>query len=352
MHGFRKTSRCASVSLGTAPGPQDRVPFRNSTHARSSPCLLAFATIIRIRAAAGAIVLFLALAPTGLGQVGQVPFGPAAFDDFFDEMIPPLTDQERQRLSSIPISAREERQLGQRAIELMLRSLEQQKISVVRKGTEVEYLRALIRVIQPQLKQAKRYRDWSVYLVDAPATEARCFPGGHLVFYRGLLDLVENEAALVGVVAHELSHLERGHMLLHLRAWKDAQDRLTQARNGFPPQEMFRDAMRLARVLGRPFRPEDEAEADRDAVTWTFRAGYDPREFPRLFLRLRQHPVRAALPLPRFLQSHPIPAERHRDTLQLAKTLLAEDPQAPCYVGQLNLQQRIPRDRKRFPEAD
>ena len=105
-------------------------------------------------------------------------------------------------------------------------------------------------------------------------------------------------------------------------------------------------------MLGQPFRPEDEAEADRDAVNWTFRAGYDPREFPQLFLRLQQDPVRAKLPLPRFLQSHPIPAERYRDTLQLATALLAEDPQAPCYVGRRNLQQRIPRDRKRFPDSD
>ncbi len=305
-----------------------------------------------IRATVGVIVFCFALSPSDFGLVAQVPFAPQTFDDFFDELLPPLTDQERQRLASIPVSVREEQQLGQQAVEFLLRSFEQQNVSVERKGRDVEYLRALIRVIQPQLKQAKRYRDWNVYVVDSPVTEARCFPGGHLVFYRGLLDLVENEAALVGVVAHELSHLERGHMLLRLRAWKDAQERLTHAENGLPPQAMFRDAMRLARVLGQPFRPEDEAEADRDAVNWTFRAGYDPREFPQLFLRLQQNPVRATLPLPRFLQSHPIPAERHRDTLRLATTLLAEDPQAPCYVGRRNLQQRIPRDRKRFPETD
>ena len=201
------------------------------------------------RAAVGVIALWFALSSSDLG-LAQVPFPPQTFDDFFDELLPPLTDQERQRLASIPISVREERQLGQQAIEFLLRSFEQQNVSVERKGKDVEYLSALIRVIQPQLKQAKRYRDWNVYVVDSPVTEARCFPGGHLVFYRGLLDHVENEAALVGVVAHELSHLERGHMLLRLRAWKDAQDRLTHAQNGFPTQVMFRDAMRLCASAG------------------------------------------------------------------------------------------------------
>ena len=34
------------------------------------------------------------------------------------------------------------------------------------------------------------------------------------------------------------------------------------------------------------FRPEDEAEADRDGAAWAYRAGYDPREMAALFYTL------------------------------------------------------------------
>ena len=44
----------------------------------------------------------------------------------------------------------------------------------------------------------------------------------------------------------------------------------------------------MMRLLSRPFRPEDESEADRDGAAWAYRAGYDPREMAALFERLHQ----------------------------------------------------------------
>ena len=40
-------------------------------------------------------------------------------------------------------------------------------------------------------------------------------PGGTLIFFRGILDFAGSEAALVGVIGHELSHLDHGHQLNH-----------------------------------------------------------------------------------------------------------------------------------------
>jgi predicted Zn-dependent protease len=271
------------------------------------------------------------------------------FDRFFDQMLPPLTEQERERLAAIPISLREERQLGRQALELLLRDLRQKKIKIVRRGKDVQYLQSLIRTVQPQMKQARRYHDWEVCVVNSDITEARCFPGGYLVFFRGLLDCVESEAALVSVIAHELSHLDRGHALIQLRAWKQSEQAFTAGPRGDDMRELMGQGMMVARTLGRPFRPEDEAQADRDAVLWTFQAGYDPRELAELFHRLQRRVGKQPRWLPGFLRSHPFPEQRYRDTLQQARQLIAAQPQAECYVGRPNLKQRVPRDRKRFP---
>lgn len=284
----------------------------------------------------------------GTGWAQQLPPW-QEFDSFFEQMLPRLTEQERERLAAIPVSVQEERQLGRQALELLLQELQQRDTKVLRRGKEVDYLKGLLHVVQPQMQQPQRYRNWEIYLVDSPFTEARCFPGGFLVFYRGLLDFAESEAALVGVVAHELSHLDRGHALLTLRIWKQTQQQWTANPQRIDPQQWMGQGMLLARTLGRPFRPEDEAQADRDAVLWTFRAGYDPRELAELFLRLQRRDEKLTPPLPSFLRSHPVAAERYRDTLQQARQLLAQQPGAECYVGRPNLAQRIPRDRKRFP---
>ena len=243
-------------------------------------------------------------------------------DRFFDQMLPPLSDQERERLAAIPISLREERQLGRQALELLLQQLQQQKIDVVRRGKDAEYLQALVRTVQPRMRQAQRYREWEIYVVDSPITEARSFPGGYLVFFRGLLDFAESEAALVGVIAHELSHLDRGHALVQLQAWKASQQKLTMGPQAFDAQGLIGQGMMMARALGRPFRPEDEAQADRDAVLWTFQTGYDPRELAELFHRLQRQVGKQPPWLPSFLRSHPVPEQRYRDTLQQARQLL------------------------------
>ena len=84
---------------------------------------------------------------------------------------------------------------------------------MIRRGKDVTYLRELVASIQPLLVNRQRYPTIQVLLADSPQIDARSFPGGSLVFCRGLLDSAGSEAALVGIIAHELVHLDRGHVL-------------------------------------------------------------------------------------------------------------------------------------------
>jgi predicted Zn-dependent protease len=106
----------------------------------------------------------------------------------------------------------------------------------------------------------------------------------------------------------------------------------------------------LLQVWTRPFRPELEAEADRDGARWAYAAGYDPRETARLFLKLRDRGKDLPAALPSFLQSHPAAEGRHRAIMELYDQLQQEKPQQKLYIGKENLRRRVPRAQQEFKE--
>src|ERR1043165_3296935 len=52
---------------------------------------------------------------------------------------------------------------------------------------------------------------WEYNLVNDPAANAWCMPGGKIVVYTGLLPISQNEAALAVVLGHEIAHAVLSH---------------------------------------------------------------------------------------------------------------------------------------------
>jgi predicted Zn-dependent protease len=166
------------------------------------------------------------------------------------------------------------------------------------------------------------------------------------VVFRGLLDFAGSEAAIVGVLGHELSHLDRQHQLQSIRRMKYASQAFSQER--FSPEQFFSTGAVLMKGFMRPFRPEHESEADADGIRWAYELGYDPREFAAVFKRLYERDgEQNAVP---FLQTHPFRMDRYRDGMQQARELVEADESRTLYLGRRNLNERIPRDVKRFDE--
>ena len=142
----------------------------------------------------------------------------------------------------------EEEQFGEQALDQFLADLRRQNIRVVSRGKDVEHLRKLVALIRPQMQHADRYRSITVLVADTPETDARCFPGGILVLFRGLLEESQNEDALVGVIGHELSHIDHGHQLRYLKSMKLAQRTFT---SGMPadPRSMMNNTMLMTEHL-------------------------------------------------------------------------------------------------------
>jgi predicted Zn-dependent protease len=279
---------------------------------------------------------------------GAFPF--ANPEQFFNQFLGEESDEERRALAKVDVTLPEERKFGDAAAQQYLDELRRQGIAVTDRGPEVEYLQRLVETIRPQMENATRYRRITIYFADAPQTDARSFPGGTLVFYRGMLDFAENEAALIGVVGHELSHLDRGHQLLMLRRAKLAQSTFT-GRRGFSPEQFLTTAAVMMRSFARPFRPEDEAEADGDGARWAYRAGYDPREMAKLFLAMHRREAEKAPDLtPVFFRTHPFHMDRFRAVDDLYDELQTKEPKKDLYLGKTNLERRMARSEKKFPE--
>jgi predicted Zn-dependent protease len=298
-------------------------------------------------------------------QGGDQPGGGALWDPqkfdpqkFMEQLLGEETEADKQRLAEVQIARQEEKQLGDRALKMFLASLQRQRVQVRSRGREVRYLQRLVEELKPHMRRSDRYREFRVLLAETPRSDARCFPGGTLVIFRGMLDAVQSEAALVCVLGHELSHIDHGHQLRHLKSWKLAQQTMEPQRQ-VDLQQVMDNAMFVARTFARPFRPEHEREADLDAVTWAYRLGYDPLEFAKLFLRWERRDRRLGRDavkrqMPQFLRTHPYHRDRYQAVVrrvdQLKRSEPRGDPHEDLYVGRTNLLRRIPRSQREYDE--
>jgi predicted Zn-dependent protease len=268
----------------------------------------------------------------------------------FDWLFGEETEEDRKALAAIEVSAKEERQMGEAAVQAYLSQLRQQGIRVISRGPEVGYLRDLVRTIHPLMQDRQRYPVITVYLAQSSRCDARSFPGGILVFFRGLLESAQSEAALIGIVGHELSHLDRGHHLRRVRRLRLLERTFSGQPGEFSPERFFSSSRIMFRTFTQPFQPDDEAEADRDGARWAYQAGYDPREMAELLLRLGKRDWKQPFPIPSFLRTHPVAQDRHRTILQLYEKLQQAEPKEELYIGRENLRRRVARHRRRFGE--
>jgi predicted Zn-dependent protease len=279
-------------------------------------------------------------------DIGKLPFAnpQQMFERFFGED----SEADREALRKIDISIDDERRLGAQILEAGLAALKRERIAVDAKGRDVEYIQSLVETVSPFMTNRDRYPKIRVLVARSSRCDARSCPGGTLIFFEGLLAAAKSEAALIGVVGHELSHLDRGHQLLPLKRMKLMEQTFQK---GFDPDAFFRDGPWMTKLMSRPFRPEDERDADRDGVAWSFAAGYDPREMARLFQRqgAKGKADDEQIVWPSFFRTHPYDHERHQAILKQFAQLRRQEPKKKLFIGETNLAER--RSRKQM-EAD
>lgn len=254
-------------------------------------------------------------------------------------MFSELSPAQMAELEKVPISKREETEFGNQVLKNYETTVRSQNQSLTRDGDEVKYLSKLVGDMQPNMTNAKRYPQIDIVLVDTETIDAYSIPGGHLVFTSGLMKNVQSEAELVGVICHELSHLDRGHQLLPLKQSKRTNTMMD-----------FRSSMQWLATMAKPFRPEFETQADADAVKWMLAKGYDARELARLLIRWDARQDQQAgwtKMIPSFARSHP--DSGRRATVVLDSVDRARIKTEKLIIGKENLARRIPHSESKLP---
>jgi len=155
---------------------------------------------------------------------------------------------------------------------------------------------------------------WEFHLIESDQVNAWCMPGGKVAFYTGILPICEDEGGVAVVMGHEVAHAVAGHGGERMSQGLVTQlggVALSEALSSKPQQtrELWMTAFAVGAQYGAllPYSRLHESEADEMGLIFMAMAGYDPREAPDFWGRMRE----AGGPQPpEFMSTHPADESR------------------------------------------
>jgi predicted Zn-dependent protease len=158
-------------------------------------------------------------------------------------------------------------------------------------------------------------------LADTQTVNAFALPGGQIFITRALVDLLQTEGELAGVLGHEIGHVVGRHSAEQLAKSQLIQGLAGAASVGLydPQNPESASAAQMAQLVGAmitmKYGREDELQSDRLGVRFLSDAGYDPRALIRVMEVLES--ASGGARQPEFMSTHPDPGNRI-ETIQQA----------------------------------
>lgn len=159
---------------------------------------------------------------------------------------------------------------------------------------------------------------WEYTLIDDPAINAFCMPGGKIGVYTGLLPVAQTEEGLAVVMGHEVAHAiaqhsnERMSQQMFAQLGTSVVDQAVQTNSALTKQ-LLMTSVGLGAQYGilLPYGRTQESEADRLGLIFMARAGYNPEAAIPFWQRMAV--AGGGARTPEFLSTHPNPDTRIRD---------------------------------------
>ncbi len=160
--------------------------------------------------------------------------------------------------------------------------------------------------------------EYEFYIVDNPSPNAFALPGGKIFFHTGMLQLMDSEAELAGVLAHEIAHSVLSHSYKRL-----GESALTATATNFISSMAGREAGTVARIgdglLSRKFSRGKEKQSDILGLRVLDAAGYSADGLYNVMAKLKQLQGDSNK-VASLLSSHPASEERMRYLEELIQT--------------------------------
>ncbi len=161
---------------------------------------------------------------------------------------------------------------------------------------------------------------WKVQVLDSPVVNALAIPGGYVYLTRGILAYMNSEAAMVGILGHEIGHITARHSVQQISRAQLAGIGLGVGSIVVPEVRPFGDLLQTGvGVWFRKFSRDDERESDTLGVRYSLAAGYDPTAMAAFFDVLDRMGERSGNDMPGWLSTHPDPEDRKGHILQLVQ---------------------------------
>ncbi len=167
------------------------------------------------------------------------------------------------------------------------------------------------------------YRDRFAYQVtvinDDRTLNAFCTPGGYIYVYTGLLRYLENEAAIAGVLAHEIAHAEERHGTEHMTQALGLSTALSLAdiENESKLTQIAATSASLVATLANS--RADESEADTRAFEYMRTTRFWPGGIKLFFEKMILEQGRGSTIFETWLSTHPAPEERVESINEMLK---------------------------------
>jgi predicted Zn-dependent protease len=171
------------------------------------------------------------------------------------------------------------------------------------------YVRGLCKAL---VDKAKNFpTNYRVFVLDSATVNAFTTPGFIFVF-RGILDATDDEAALAGVLAHEIGHSLAHHVgKSQTRAVKDETQVAKLKASNSKLSRMLGKLLESGNPVGQlAFSRENEAQADRLGVHIAFDAGYDPRGLVSVFQKFESMSPSSRKSWDLMARTHPFSIDR------------------------------------------
>lgn len=208
-------------------------------------------------------------------------------------------------------------------------------------GPAADYVRTVGQGVAIQSGLSANRNDFTVTLLNSPVNNAFALPGGYIYCTRQLMALMNNEAELAGVLAHELGHTAARHsQQRQRRATRNSiLGVLATVLGGAIGDNggllgnlgglLQNNAMQAAQLATLGFSRSQETQADDLGIRYIGAAGYDPAALATVLasldaqnsLDVRVTGQDSARSLPAWASTHPDPASRVRRASERARAM-------------------------------
>ena len=171
--------------------------------------------------------------------------------------------------------------------------------------------------------------DWQVAVVDEPAQNAFCLPGGKICVYTGILPITKTDDGLAVVLGHEMAHATCHHGAERVLRQNMTQTAMLGVQGSMADLD-YQQQRALMGLLGAgaqygvllPFSRSHESEADLVGLKYMARAGYDPREAVAFWRRMAENS--GGKSQPEFMSTHPLHETRIRQIEEWLPEIMKE----------------------------